>query len=368
MARILVLGAKVPFTHGGQEILVGTLLKQLRAKGHEADVLELPFNPLPKQNLLTQAAMWRSLELSQFAGMPIDLVIATKFPTYFARHPKKSLWLVHQLRSMYDLYGGPYSDMGDDPRDEVLRRMITDGDTMVLSECAYRSAISKNVADRLEAFNGLSSEVLYPPLPLGDRYQNRAAKPYILSVGRLCRIKRLDLMLHAMRSVAPGVSLKVVGAPDEPGVMEYFNNIIKAHDIGSRVEFVGRVSDEALVDLYAEAMGVFYAPFDEDYGYVTLEAMASGRPVVTATDSGGTLEFVRDGENGRVVAPTPQAMADAFNAMAREPQVARAMGAAGRAWIESSGMLSAGWDTLIDALLSPLSDSGKGTTCAAVGA
>jgi glycosyltransferase involved in cell wall biosynthesis len=354
MARILVLGAKVPFTHGGQEILVATLVKHLRARGHEADVIELPFNPLPKQNLLTQAAMWRSLDLAEFAGGKVDLIIATKFPTYYARHPKKSVWLVHQLRSFYDLHGGQYSDMGDDPRDEVLRRMITDGDAITLGECSYRSAISKNVADRLQSYNGLSSTVLYPPLPLGDRYQSRASKPYILSVGRLCRIKRLDLMLNAMKHVSPEVSLKVVGTADEPGVMEYFNNIIKGHDIGRRVEFLGRVSDEALVDLYAEAMGVFYAPFDEDYGYVTLEAMASGRPVVTATDSGGTLEFVKDRDNGRVVSPDPAVIAEAFNEIARDSETAKRMGANGRAFIESSGMLSQGWDTLIDALLSPL--------------
>ena len=359
MARILVLGAKVPFTHGGQEILVATLIKHLKARGHEADVIELPFNPLPKQNLLTQAAMWRSLDLAEFAGGKVDLIIATKFPTYYARHPKKSVWLVHQLRSFYDLHGGQYSDMGDDPRDEVLRRMITDGDAITLGECAYRSAISKNVADRLQSYNGLSSTVLYPPLPLGDRYQSRASKPYILSVGRLCRIKRLDLMLNAMKHVSPEVSLKVVGTADEPGVMEYFNNIIKGHDIGRRVEFLGRVTDEALVDLYAEAMGVFYAPFDEDYGYVTLEAMASGRPVVTATDSGGTLEFVRDRENGRVVAPDPVAIAEAFNELAHDTEAAKRMGANGRAFIERSGMLSQGWDTLIDALLSPLAE---GTT------
>jgi glycosyltransferase involved in cell wall biosynthesis len=238
--------------------------------------------------------------------------------------------------------------------------MITDGDGIALGECAYRSAISKNVADRLQSYNGLSSTVLYPPLPLGDRYQNRSAKPYVLSVGRLCRIKRLDLMLNAMKHVSPDVSLKVVGTADEPGVMEYFNNIIKGHDIGRRVEFLGRVSDEALIDLYAEAMGVFYAPFDEDYGYVTLEAMASGRPVVTATDSGGTLEFVKDRENGRVVTPDPLAIAEAFNELARETEAAKRMGASGRAFIESSGMLSQGWDTLIDALLSPLSQ-GEGS-------
>lgn len=372
MARILVLGVKVPFTHGGQEILVATLVKHLRARGHEADVIEVPFNPLPKQNLLTQAALWRSLDLSEFAGQKVDLVIATKYPSYYARHPKKSLWLVHQLRSMFDLYGGQYSDVGDDPRDEVLRRLITDGDTMALSECGFRSAISKNVADRLQAFNGLSSRVLYPPIPQGNKYRSGEARPYILSVGRLCRIKRLDLMLEALPGVDPRLTLKVVGGADEPGVMEYFTNVMRKHHVENRVEFLGRVGDEDLLDLYAHATAVYYAPFDEDYGYVTLEAMASGRPVVTATDSGGTLEFVRDGENGRVVPPKALDMAEAFNALLNDPDAAKRMGAAGRAFIEKSGMLETGWDQLIDGLLSPLTQGVEATvrepSCAVGGA
>lgn len=356
MARILVLGCKVPFTHGGQEVLVATLVKQLRERGHEADTIELPFNPLPKQNLVAQAAMWRSLDLENFCGQKIDLVIATKFPSYYARHPRKSVWLVHQLRSIYDLYGGQFSDIGDDPRDEAMRQLLSDGDTRTLGECVYRSAISRNVADRLRAFNGLSAEVLYPPLPLGDRYRNEAAQPYIVSVGRICRIKRLDLMINAL-ALTPGLALKVVGVADEPDAMQYFKNEIKKHDLGARVEFVGRVSDEALIELYARALGVFYAPFNEDYGYVTLEAMASAKPVITATDSGGTLEFVRHGENGFVVEPSAEAIAAACNALATDRDRASRLGRAGRGYIENSGMLKAGWDTVISGLTSPLASS-----------
>jgi len=353
MARILVLGCKVPFTHGGQEVLVSTLVRQLRDRGYEADTIELPFNPLPKHNLVAQAAMWRSLDLENFCGQKIDLVIATKFPSYYARHPRKSVWLVHQLRSIYDLYGGQFSDIGDDPRDEAMRRILSDGDTRVLSECCYRSAISRNVADRLRAFNGLSADVIYPPLPLGDRYRNAPTEPYILSVGRICRIKRLDLMINAL-ALTPGLTLKVVGVADEPDALQYFNNEIKKHDLSARVEFLGRVSEEALIDLYARALGVFYAPFNEDYGYVTLEAMASGKPVITATDSGGTLEFVRDGENGFVVEPSAAALAAACNVIAADREVASRLGRAGRSYIESSGMLKAGWDSVIAGLTSPL--------------
>jgi glycosyltransferase involved in cell wall biosynthesis len=353
MARILVLGVKVPFSHGGQDVLVATLIKQLQSRGHEADLIALPYNPLPKQNLITQAAMWRSLDLENFCGQAIDLVIATKFPSYYARHPRKSVWLVHQQRSIYELYGGQYSDIGDDPRDEAMRRMLSDGDTKVLGECAYRSSISKNVADRLQAFNGLSSEVLYPPLPLGDRYRSEEAEPYILSVGRICRIKRLDLMINAL-ALTPGLRLKVVGVADEADALQFFKNEIRKHDLDARVDFLGRVSDDELIGLYAKSLAVFYAPFNEDYGYVTLEAMASGRPVITAHDSGGTLEFVTHEQNGFVVAPTAEAIAEVCNRLRQDPGLARVIGSRGRQYIEQSGIIQAGWDRVVEGLLSPL--------------
>ena len=353
MARILVLGVKVPFSHCGQDVLVATLVRELRARGHEADQFALPYNPLPKQNLITQAALWRSFDLENVCGKEIDLVIATKFPSYYARHPRKSVWLVHQQRSIYELYGGQYSDIGDDPRDESMRRMLTDGDSTVLRECAYRSAISKNVADRLRGFNGIDAEVLYPPLPLGDRYRQDRSEPYILSVGRICRIKRLDLMINALADV-PGLHLKVVGVADEPEAQIFFENEVKKHGLEKRVSFLGRVDDEELLDLYARSLGVFYAPFDEDYGYVTLEAMASGKPVITATDSGGTLEFVRDEVNGLIVAPSAQGVASACTRLMREPSFADNLGARGRGFIVESGMHVAGWDPVIQGLLSPL--------------
>jgi glycosyltransferase involved in cell wall biosynthesis len=364
MARILVLGVKVPFSHGGQDVLVATLIKQLQSRGHEADLIALPYNPLPKQNLITQAAMWRSLDLENFCGQHIDLVIATKFPSYYARHPRKSVWLVHQQRSIYDLYGGQYSDVGDDPRDEAMRRMLSDGDTKVIGECAYRSAISQNVADRLQAFNGLSAEVLYPPLPLGNQYRREETEPYILSVGRICRIKRLDLMINAL-ALTPGLRLKVVGVADEADALQFFKNEIRKHDLDSRVDFLGRVSDEDLLTLYARSLAVFYAPFNEDYGYVTLEAMASHRPVITANDSGGTLEFVTHEQNGFVVAPTPQAIAEVCNRLNHDRALANAVGQRGRSYIEQSGIIQAGWERIVERLLSPL--EGASTRLAAGG-
>lgn len=355
MANILILGVKVPFTKGGQDVLVGTLMRELKNRGHDVDVIELPFKCPPKESLLNQAALWRSLDISSFGGRAVDLVIGTKFPSYFAKHPKKSLWLVHQHRPIYDLHAGPYSDFSDDPRDEALRRMLVDADMKAINECQYISGISKNVVDRLAHFNGIQGEVLYPPLPLGQRYSCAEPQDYILSVGRLCGIKRVDFMLKALPIVHPFMKLKIVGTEDERGVLEYLQNEVEKHHLTKRVEFLGRVDDEALLKLYSDAFAVYYAPHNEDYGYVTLEAMASGKPVITAHDSGGTLEFIENGKNGIVVAPTIDAIGHGINGLIDNRDEARAMGQRGKQFIETAGVGAGGWDKVVRSLLSPLS-------------
>lgn len=354
MANILVLGVKVPFTRGGQEVLVQGLMRAIKERGHEVDAVELPYTALPKEQLLNQAAFWRSLDLSTFGGISVDLVIATKFPSYYARHAKKSLWLVHQHRPAYDLYGGRYSDLGDDPRDEAMRRMIVEGDNKVMAECAYIAGISGNVVERLMRYNNLKAEVLYPPLPLGNRYHCGSQENYILSVGRICSIKRVDLMIKALPIVHSTLKLKIVGAPDEPGIMDYLKNEIDKHHLWDRVEFCGRVSDAELLDLYANALAVYYAPHNEDYGYVTLEAFASSKPVVAATDSGGVLEFVKHEENGLISEPTTDAIGHTFNRLVENKDLAKSLGATGRKFIEDVGLASQHWDTIVQKLLSPI--------------
>ena len=354
MATILVLGVKAPFTSGGAEVLVRGLVREVAARGHLVDTIELPYNPLPKEALLTQAAMWRALNLDRFAGNEVDLVIATKFPSYFASAKRKSVWLVHQHRACYDLYGTRYSDFSDDPRDEALRRALVSADTKTLRECQYVSGISKNVVDRLKHFNSIDGEPLYPPLPLAGRYSTAPHENYILSVGRLCSIKRVDLMIKAMPMIHQFVRLKVVGTPDEPGISDYFKNEIDKHHLWERVDFLGRVSDSDLIDLYAKSLAVYYAPHNEDYGYVTLEAFASHKPVVTAHDSGGVLEFVTHEETGLVVDPTSDAIAKGFNRLIEETDLRDRLGLNGASFIEASGLSHSGWDHVVNSLLKPL--------------
>jgi glycosyltransferase involved in cell wall biosynthesis len=355
MARILVLGVKVPFTSGGQEALVKSLVNALKERGHEVDTVELPFSLPTRESLLHQISLWRGLDLESFVGKEVDLVIATKFPSYFARHPRKSLWLVHQHRPLYDLYGGDFSDFSDDPRDELLRQSITEADRRAINECQARAGISQNVVERLATFCGLEAASLYPPLPLGTRYRQDSSEDYILSVGRLCGIKRVDLLLKALPNIHQFMKLKIVGQPDEPGVLDYLHNEATKHHLWHRVEFLGRVDDEKLIDLYAKARAVYYAPYNEDYGYVTLEAMASGKPVVTAHDSGGVLEFVRHEENGLIVEPTTQGIAGGFNRLAEDTKWAEQLGQNGLNHLSSLG-LSEGWEAITSYLLRPLSE------------
>lgn len=361
MASILVLGVKVPFTSGGQEILVSTLVRQLTSRGHCVDTVELPFQISCRADMLEQAALWRSMDLEHLAGEKVDLVIGTKFPSYFVRHPQKSLWLVHQSRTIYDLYAGPYSDFSDDPRDEAIRRTLTRADTKVIRECSFISGISKNVIDRLAHYNNIKGVSLYPPLPLGNRYREAPSENFILSVGRICGIKRVDLMLKALPMVHNFVKLKIVGQPDEPGIMDYLKNEVSKHHLWDRVEFLGRVEEETLLDLYSKAMMVYYAPHNEDYGYVTLEAMASGKPVITAHDSGGVLEFVSDMETGLIVQPTLDGISRACNRLIESPELAFKLGARGKERLDSLGISASDWERVTSQLLSPLGRSAGGS-------
>ena len=114
-----------------------------------------------------------------------------------------------------------------------------------------------------------------------------------------------------------------------------------------RVTFTGAVSDDRLVELYRGALCLVYVPFDEDYGLATLEGFLAEKPVVTARDSGGTLEFVRDGSNGFVVDPDPAAIADAVAALDANRARAASLGREGR---DVAAAIS--WDTVIERLVS----------------
>jgi glycosyltransferase involved in cell wall biosynthesis len=323
---IAVCEAQVPFVEGGAELHVRSLVAQLRSRGYLVERVALPFKWYPKDEILAHAAAWRLIDLSESNGRVIDLAIATKFPSYFVRHPNKVAWLIHQYRAAYELCGTEFSDFDHLEGDVALRKSLIDLDTEMLGECRRRFANAGNTANRLKKFNGLDAEPLYHPPHLADRLRSGSYGDYVLSVGRLETVKRPQLLIEAMPSVDRPVHLVLAGEGTQRANLEALAARVGVAD---RIRFLGAVDDEALLALYADALAVAYVPYDEDFGYVTLEGFLARRPIITALDSGGPLEFVVDGVNGSLVEAQPEAVAAAINRYAADRRLAAAHGAAG---------------------------------------
>jgi glycosyltransferase involved in cell wall biosynthesis len=345
--RVIVCEVQVPFVHGGAEYHVRALHRQLRERGYEAELVSIPFKWNPKREILAHAAAWRLVDLSESNGETIDLVIGTKFPSYFVRHPNKVVWLIHQYRAAYELCGTAYSDFTHSDEDVGLRQSIIDLDTKMLGECRRLFANAQNTANRLAKYNGLTAEALYHPPPFADRLGVGPYGDYILFVGRIESIKRPDLAVRAMQHVDRPIRLVMVGEGTQRARTE---QLAASLGVADRIDFAGSVGEQGLIDLYKGALAVVYTPFDEDYGYVTLESFLAHKPVVTATDSGGPLEFVIDGVNGIVAEPSPEAIASAINGFTTDRARAASLGDAG---YERARLVT--WDGVIERLVgSPL--------------
>ncbi len=339
--RVAVCRPQVPFARGGVEIFTDRLVDELRERGHEADLVTVPFKWYPGARVLTQAFLWRMLDLDEADGRPIDLVIGTKFPSYLVRHRNKRVWLVHQFRQAYELDGTEFAQFGDSTEERALRRKVQALDRIALGEASRLFATSRNVADRLATSTGLAAEVLpHPPQELDYRCEGYG--DFVLSVNRLDRAKRIDLLLEAaVRD--PSLEAVVVGdGPDR----DRLEALARQRGLDGRVRFAGRVSEVELADLYGRCLGVFYAPLDEDFGMVPFEAFLSEKPVLTTTDSGGPLEVVAHGRTGVVVSPDADALARAISWLREHRDEAGQLGRAGKAIAAEVT-----WDRAIERLL-----------------
>jgi glycosyltransferase involved in cell wall biosynthesis len=339
--RVAVLRPQVPFARGGAEIFTDRLAVELGERGHEADVVSVPFKWYPGERVLTQAFLWRLLDLEEADGKRIDLVIATKFPSYLVRHREKRVWLVHQFRQAYELDRTPLGQFGESAGDRALRRKVQELDRVALGEASRLFAISRNVAGRLAAATGLRAEVLpHPPQAL--EYRCDEYGDFVLTVNRLDRAKRVELLLEAA-ALDPGLNVVVAGDGPE---RERLERLARERGLNGRARFAGRVSESELADLYARCLAVYYAPLDEDYGMVPLEAFLAEKPVVTTSDAGGPLDVVADGRTGLVVAPEATDIARATGWLRAHPDEAASYGRAGHAVASAVT-----WDHAIDRLL-----------------
>ena len=202
---VVVCEAQVPFVHGGAELHARGLVDHLRRRGYLAERVAVPFKWYPKDELLTQIAAWRMLDISESNGQRIDLAIGTKFPTYFARHPNKITWVFHQYRAIYDLCGTPYSEFTHTEGDVRLRDRLIALDNQMLGESRRLFTNARNTAARLARFNGIAAEPLYHPPPLAGRLKPGPFGDYVLSVGRLEGNKRVDLIIRALELLKGGL-------------------------------------------------------------------------------------------------------------------------------------------------------------------
>ncbi|MEA9559000.1 glycosyltransferase family 4 protein [Xanthomonas campestris] len=312
--RVIVLGAQVPFVRGGAEFLNEELVRQINLWGKKrqvvAELVQLPYRWYPETEILSSTLAWRLLDLNESNGQKIDLCICTKFPTYAASHANKTLWLVHQHRVLYDLERTRFDFPHLTSQDSALRDSLRASDTQLLSDIESRYTISQTITDRLQRFNGLSSQVLYPPSKLAPFITSGDYGDYVLCIGRLESMKRPDLLIRAAAH-APKARVVIAGT----GASDYALSLaplVRELGLEDRVELTGFVEDEKLLALIANCRAVFYSPVDEDYGFATLEAFAAHKPVITVDDSGEVARIVEATGGGWISGPTAEEIAQSI--------------------------------------------------------
>lgn len=347
--RILIATSQVPFIRGGAEIHAEALRDALRAAGHEAEIINIPFKWYPPERILDHMLACRLLDLTEVAGTPVDLLIGLKFPAYLIPHPNKVLWILHQHRTAYELWDHPLSDLVHYANGSQVRDAIERADRQLIPEARAVYANSLTVARRLKKYCDIEAAPLYHPPPHAEKFYTAEAKDYLFFPSRLCIPKRQTLAIEALAQTRQPVRVRFAGVPDHPSYSQELAALARKLEVESRIEWLGEVTEDEKRRLYAHALAVVYPPMDEDYGYVTLEAMLASKPVVTCTDSGGPLEFVRDKETGLISEPTPAQLAAAFDTLWERRDEAREWGQNGRAFYESLGL---SWAAVVARLLS----------------
>lgn len=328
--RIIVATASPPFAEGGHLVMARELVRALEEHGHEATLLVTPQNRFGRQGSAYLAAWCTDVAVAH-EGRNVDQVISLRFPAYAVRHDNHVVWLNHRMREYYDLWDQFSSPLSAKNRlkERLRRAVIHRVDRHLLTRRAKRLfVISATVQARLRRWGGYESQVLYPPPPR-RAYRTEGYGDYIFGVSRLTALKRFDLVLRALAEPIAGHVRCVIAG--EGGELDALVRLSRQLDVYERVQFIGRVDDETLIAHLAQCRAVVFPPFNEDYGFVTVEAFASRKAVVTCRDSGGPAELVRDGVNGFVTDPTPESLARALRAITDDRALAIRMGEAGAA-------------------------------------
>jgi glycosyltransferase involved in cell wall biosynthesis len=343
--NVIICTTQVPFTTGGAEAHVEGLRRALIEAGYNAEVVALPFKWYPPSEIMRSALAWRLLDLSEANGKTVDLVIGMKFPAYLVAHERKVLWIMHQHRAAYNLWDTPFDDLSTYPDGAQVRQWIHNADNRLIPQAKKVFANSKTVADRLLAYNKIESQPLYHPPPRAQSLRGGDQGDYIFYPSRLEPQKRQELLIEAAQYLRTPLKIVLAGGSRDA---KHYQALTKKLGVNDRICLLGFVPEAQIIELYANALGVCYLPFDEDYGYVTLEGMLAAKPVVVARDGGGATEFIEHRSEGLIVEPEPRAIAESLDSLYADRVRARAMGERGREKLQGMNL---SWENVVESLI-----------------
>lgn len=343
--KVIIASSFVPFVDGGGRFIVEWLQQKLLEYGHEVEKIYLPFNE-HHEKLLDNLLSYRLMDMSGQA----DRLIAIRPPAHSLVHPNKVVWFIHHLRGYYDLAQTRHTSVPYTAEGRALCAALRRHDTLALNEARTVFTNSAVVGERLKKYNGVGSQVLFPPLLSPERFFCGAPNDEIVSVCRLEPHKRQHLLIEAMAHVKTPVKLRLCGKSAGGTYEQELKRVARDKGVEDKVRFdFGWITEEAKINYISNSLACVYAPADEDsYGYPTLEAAAAQKPTLTTWDAGGTLEFIKDGENGLITEPTPMAIAQGFDRFYLDGKKTAQMG---RAAADTVRNLNITWDHVIDQLL-----------------
>jgi len=343
--RVAVVTSTPLFVEGGHLVMARALVDAFHESGHEADLVLTPQNRFGRQGAAYLAARLTDVGMGH-NNRPVDQVVSLRYPSYAVRHPNHVCWLNHTMREYYDqwdAFSAPLSWKGR-IKEGTRRALIHAADRYLLSRNVRKVfVLSGAVKGRLERWGHIASEVMYPPPPQ-RAYRCETYGDYIFAVSRLAPLKRLSLLVEALATPdGAGIKCVIAGEGEELAVLEH---AVVTRGLASRVKLIGRIDDRQLLDHLARCRAVCFPPYDEDYGFVTVEAFASRKAVITCIDSGGPAELVQHDRNGKICAPRPEALAAALREMIDDTSLAERLGKAG---LESVSEMT--WDRSVKRLL-----------------
>jgi glycosyltransferase involved in cell wall biosynthesis len=341
--RVALFSSYVPFINGGARFIVEWLEQKLLEYGHQVERVYLPFADNAR-DLLQQMIAFRCVKIER-----ADRVICFRPPAHLLQHPNKILWFIHHFRAFYDLWGKEGSPP-DTCYNRALRRAIFQADGVALREARMIFTNSRVVQKRLKDFNDVDSSVLYPPLLTPDAYRNVGYGNEVVYLSRLVSHKRQHLLVQAMALVKTEVKARICGEDLSGEYAKELASLASSLALGDRLTIENRwISEQEKCDLVGRSLAVAYFPVDEDsYGYPTLEAAHSDKPILTTTDSGGVLEFVANERNGLVCDGSAEAIAESLDRLFSDRALAEALGHEANKTVKKFRI---DWDNVVNHLL-----------------